>query len=90
MKDENLSFPNDDPCQFERNEPNVLRCIEDGDMFQQTAKSVCRKANDFCLGIKLFIDATHTDMHSNWILDPIMFTFTFFKNNVIWYLAEIN
>ena len=82
MKDENLSFPNDDPCQFERHEPNVLRCIEDGDMFQHTAKSVCRKANDFCLGIKLFIDATHTDVHSNWILDPIMFTFTFFKNNV--------
>ena len=82
MKDENLSFPNDDPCEFERHDSTVLSCIEDGDMFQESAKSVCRQRNDFCLGIKLFIDATHTDVHSNWMLDPIMFTFTFFKNNV--------
>ena len=82
MKDENLSFPNDDPCEFERHDSSILRCIEDGDMFQETSKSVCKKENDFCLGIKLFIDATHTDVHSNWMLDPIIFTFTFFKNNV--------
>ena len=82
MKDENLSFPNQDPCNYRRSDSNVLECIEDGDMYQQSAKSICKDEKDFCLGIKLFIDATHTDVHSNWMLDPIMFTFTFFKNNV--------
>ena len=82
MKDENLSFPNNDPCDYRREDKNNLTCIEDGDLFQDTAKSTCKFSNDFCLGIKLFIDATHTDVHSNWMLDPIMFTFTFFKNKV--------
>ena len=82
MSDENLSFPNDNPCHYSRVNKNVLNCIEDGQLFQDTAASVCKYPNDFCLGIKLFIDATHTDVHSNWMLDPVMFTFTFFKNEV--------
>ena len=82
MKDENLSFPNDNPCDYKRKDKNNLSCIEDGDMFQNTAMEICNHPKDFCLGIKFFIDATHTDVHSNWMLDPVMFTFTFFKNNV--------
>ena len=30
----------------------------------------------------MFIDATHTDVYSNWVLDPVMFTFTFLKKNI--------
>ena len=82
MQDDNMSFPNDHPCSYIRQDRNTLSCIEDGDMYQSTAASVCRHNNDFCLGIKLFIDATHTDVHSNWMLDPVMMTFTFFKNKV--------
>ena len=83
MSDGNLTFPNKDSKQFQRLDNDKLSCIEDGDMFQNTAKVMCREhSNDFCLGIKMFIDATHTDVHSNWILDPVMFTFTFFKNEI--------
>ena len=82
MIDDNLTFPHNDPCDYERNEDNFLSCIEDGSVFQDSARSVCKYKNDFCLGIKLFIDATHTDVHSNWLLDPVAFTFTFFNNNV--------
>ena len=35
------------------------------DVFENTAKRVCLKQNDLCLGIKLLIDATHTDIHDN-------------------------
>ena len=82
MRDENLTFPHDNPCKYIRLNTDTLECIEDGDVFQATADSVCNYSNDFCLGIKLFIDATHTDVHSSWVLDPVMFTFTFFKNEV--------
>ena len=30
----------------------------------------------------MFIDATHTDVHGDWILDPLSFTFTFLNNQV--------
>ena len=36
--------------------------IEDGSVYQETAKRLCKEPEDFCLGIKLFIDATHTDV----------------------------
>lgn len=82
MKDENFSFVNDDPRNFTRSTNKKITCIEDGLVYQNTANSICKEKNDFCLGIKLFIDATHTDVHSNWVLDPVMFTFTFLKNEV--------
>ena len=82
MIDDHFSFPNNNPCDYERKDKNCLSCIEDGDIFQKTASSVRELPNDFTLGLKLFIDATHTDVHSNWILDPVMFTFTFFNNMV--------
>ena len=40
------------------------------------------KENNFCLDIKLFLDATHTDIHGNWMLGSVMFTFTFFNNGI--------
>ena len=82
MSDKNMSFPNTNPCDYVRKNINDINCIEDGQLFQDTAASVCKNPNDFCLGIKLFIDATHTDVHSNWLLDPVMFTFTFFTNEL--------
>ena len=83
MVDENFTFPNDDPRDFKRpDSKDTLTCIEDGELFQSTAAKTCTDKDDFCLGIKLFIDATHTDVHSNWMLDPVMFTFTFFNNEV--------
>ena len=84
MQDENYTFRNDDPRSFSRkgNDSMYLQCIEDGIIYQDTATYICESEEDFCLGIKLFIDATHTDIHSNWMLDPVMFTFTFFKNDV--------
>ena len=84
MNDNNLTFVNDNPCVFKRCEKDCqkLSCVEDGSVFQNTAKRVCLKQDDLCLGIKLFIDATHTDIHGNWMLDPVMFTFTFFNNEV--------
>ena len=81
MKDENLTFHHPDP----RNCLPVngcLTCIQDGEIYQNTVKETCTKPEDFCLGVKLFIDATHTDIYSNWVLDPVMFTFTFFNNNI--------
>ena len=84
MKDTNFTFPNENPCDYKRSKSqgNSLACIEDGSVYQTTARRLCVKPNDFCLGIKLFIDATHTDIHGNWMLDPVMFTFTFFNNNI--------
>ena len=82
MSDKNMSFPNTNPCDYVRKNINDINCIEDGQLFQDTAASFCKNPNDFCLGIKLFIDATHTDVHSNWLLDPVMFTFTFFTNEL--------
>ena len=81
MKDENFTFVNDDPRDFKRSDKQSTTCIEDGFLFQSTANLICKDKKDFCLGIKLFIDATHTDVHSNWVLDPVMFTFTFLTNN---------
>ena len=49
---------------------------------QNIAREIYKQKNDFCLGIKLFIDATHTGVHSNWVFNPIMFTFMFLKNNI--------
>ena len=77
-----LPFIDDDPRIFERTNRDYTLCIEDGDIYQKTAKEICEEKYDFCLGIKLFIDATHTDVHSNWVLDPVMFTFTFLNNDV--------
>ena len=83
MVDENFTFQNDDPRDYKRpDSKDTLTCIEDGELFQSTAAKICTDKDDFCLGIKLFIDATHTDVHSNWMLDPVMFTFTFFNNEV--------
>ena len=82
MPDENFIFIDDDPRIFERRDTTTTSCIEDGDLFQNTAGEICKQKNDFCLGIKLFIDATNTDIHSSWVLDPIMFTFMFLKNNI--------
>ena len=84
MKDENLTFANINPCAYVRSahQKQYLTCIEDGSLYQNTAQQICVKNNDFCLGVKLFIDATHTDIHGNWMLDPVMFTFTFFNNDV--------
>jgi len=84
MEDNNLTFANDNPCVFARceKERQKLSCVEDGSIFQNTAKRVCLKQNDLCLGIKIFIDATHTDIHGNWMIDPVMFTLTFFNNEV--------
>ena len=82
MRDENFTFAHDDPRTFERLNEERTNCIEDGLVYQNTAKEICKQEKDFCLGIKLFIDATHTDVHSNWVLDPVMFTFTFLKNHV--------
>ena len=82
MKDENFTFVNDDPRNFNRSIDKKTTCIEDGLVFQKTANSICKEKKHFCLGIKLFIDATHTDVHSNWILHLVMFTFTFLKNEV--------
>ena len=82
MRDENFTFVHDDPRIFERLDKERTNYIEDGLVYQNTAKEICKQEIDFCLGIKLFIDATHSDVHSNWVLDPIMFTFTFLNNNV--------
>ena len=82
MKDENFTFINDDPRIFNQTNNTKITCIEDGSVYQEIAKRICKEPEDFCLGIKLFIDATHTDVHSKWILDPVMFTFTFLKNQV--------
>ena len=84
MEDKNLTFANSNPCAYIRSavQKQYLTCIEDGSVYQNTARQICVKENDFCLGIKLFIDATHTDIHGNWMLDPVMFTFTFFNNDV--------
>ena len=84
MKDDNYTLRNNDPRNFVcKGDDNLyLECVEDGIIYQDTATCICLSEEDFCLGIKLFIDATHTDIHSNWMLDPVMFTFTFFKNDV--------
>ena len=83
MLDENLTFHNENPLDYKRKDTfSQLTCIEDGEIYQNTASKECTQDKDFCLGIKLFIDATHTDVHSNWMLDPVMFTFTFFNNDI--------
>ena len=84
MENKNLTFANSNPCAYMRSavQKQYLTCIEDGSVYQDTARQICVKENDFCLGIKLFIDATHTDIHGNWMLDPVIFTFTFFNNDV--------
>ena len=83
MKNENYTFINDDPRILKRRTNKKITCIEDGSGYQETASSLCKAPEDFCFGIKLFIDANHTDVHSKWIWDPVMFTFTFLKNKVI-------
>ena len=65
MCDTNFTFIDDYPRIFERRDTDHTSCIEDGVIFQNTAKEICKEKNDFCLGIKLFIDTTHTDIHSN-------------------------
>ena len=67
MQDKTYTFRNDDPGSFTRKENDsiYLQCIEDGSIYQDTATYICKSEEDFCLGIKLFIDATHTDIHSN-------------------------
>ena len=82
MKECNYAFGNNNPTSFRKPSSNILSCIEDGDMFQRSIRHYCHDEHDFCLGIKMFIDGTHTDVHSNWVLEPVTFTFTFF-NNVI-------
>ena len=82
MTDFNMSFGNNNPVPFQKEQNSTLSCIEDGDMFQNTVNHVCTEANDFLLGIKMFIDATHTDVHGDWVLDPVNFTFTFLSNQV--------
>ena len=79
MDDNNLTFANDNPCVFTRCEKDCqkLSCVENGSVIQNTAKRVCLKLNDLCLGMKLFIDATHIDIHGNWMPEPAMFTLIF-------------
>ena len=82
MKDSNFSFGNNGTEAFKKPRTNTLSGIEDGEMFQNTVESVCTDEHDFLLGIKMFIDATHTDVHGEWVLDPVSFTFTFLNNKV--------
>lgn len=82
MTDSNMSFGNNNPAPFQKQQNSTLSCIEDGDMFQNTMNDVCTEPKDFLLGIKMFIDATHTDIHGDWVLDPVYFTFTFLSNHV--------
>ena len=55
MDDNNLTFANDNPCVLIRCEKDCqeLSCVEDVSVFQNTAKRVCLKQNDLCLGVKL-------------------------------------
>ena len=82
MKDSNFSLGNNHPKQFQKVNVDIMSCIEDGQMFQNTIGEVCVNEEDFLLGIKMFIDATHTDVHGDWVLDPVNFTFTFFNNQI--------
>ena len=82
MRDSNFSFGNNNPMAFQKNKNPEMTCIEDGSLFQNTISEVCQDENDFLLGIKMFIDATHTDVHGDWILDPVSFTFTFFNYEI--------
>ena len=82
MQDDNFNFGNNNPECFRKSKNDILSCIEDGEMFQNTLSEVCHDTHDFLLGIKMFIDATHTDIHGDWILDPVSFTFTFFDNKI--------
>ena len=82
MRDSNFSLGNNNPIAFQKNKNQQMTCIEDGSLFQNTIAEVCQDDNDFLLGIKMFIDATHTDVHGDWILDPVSFTFTFLNNQV--------
>ena len=58
-----------------------LECIENIIICQDIATYIRASEEDFGLGIKLFIDATRTEIHTNWILDPVMVVYTFFQNN---------
>ena len=52
MTDFNMSFGNNQPVPFQKEQDSTLSCIEDGDMFQNTVNHVCTETNVFLLGIK--------------------------------------
>ena len=51
MEDENLTFANSNHCVYIRSavQKQNLTCIEDGSVYQDTARRICVKENDFCL-----------------------------------------
>lgn len=81
MKDDNLLWgetPFDHPYSSTH-----LDDVNDGDVYRQAHKELVTTENlHVPMGIVMFIDKTHTDLHGNLSLEPVMFTFAFFKRDL--------
>ena len=80
MKDDCLTFPNDDPYSFPM-ETGFRGEFHTGTWYQDVWKNRWKKHGDFILGIVFFIDKTFTDVYGRLNLLPVQFTITMFNQN---------
>jgi hypothetical protein len=53
--------------------------VHTGDAWSPARKRYCRKENDMPVGLIVFVDKSHTDLHGALSLTPIIFTLTLFN-----------
>ena len=78
MKDENLTFPNNDPY-AEPYETGIRDELHSGTWYRNTWKDKCEKTGDIVLALYLFIDKTFTDVYGRLNFEPVQFTLSIFN-----------
>ena len=78
MKDENLTFPSNDPYCHPR-ETGMRNEVHSGTWYQNVWDKRWKRHGDIIVGIIFFIDKTYTDMYGRLNLLPVQFTLSIFN-----------
>ena len=78
MKDENLTFPNDNPY-AEPTETGMRDELHSGTWYRNAWKEKYERDGDFVLALYLFIDKTFTDVYGRLNFEPVQFTLSIFN-----------